>query len=141
EEACTAILARLRMADHRSVAVVDLCFFPDRRRDDDARLGCSRAAQVPHEAADTGVASREAVLDQVLPDRHRIASARERGFDAIAMRLTRTRLGSARGKWRRPPCRRGVGGRLRGNGRFSIPFSWSPASADRNTGRLQIIAD
>ena len=63
------------MADHRPLAVVDLRFLARRGGDDDARLGRRGAPQLPDEAADAGVAGREAELvDQVLPDRHRIAA-------------------------------------------------------------------
>jgi hypothetical protein len=48
EETRAAILAGLRMADHRPVSVVHLGFFADRRRDDDARLEWRRAAQAMH---------------------------------------------------------------------------------------------
>ena len=39
EEPRAPVLARLRMAHHRAVAVIDLAFFAGRGRDDDAGLG------------------------------------------------------------------------------------------------------
>jgi len=135
----TAKLSGLRMADHRSVTVVDLRFFYDGRRDDDARLGRGRAAQLPDEATDTGVSGGESFFDQVLSDRHRVATELERGFDSITMRLARTGLWRARRRGGPRPRRR-VGGHLRRNGRFSLSFSGSPTAANENTGRFQIVA-
>ncbi len=135
EEPRPPVLARLRMADHRPVAVVDLGLFARRGRDDDASLGGRRAAQVEDKAPDTGVPGGEAVLDQVLPDRHRIAPEFQCGVDAIAMRLTRARLRGTRRRGR-PRCRRSVGGHLPGNGRFSLSFAWSPSSTGGDAGRF-----
>src|SRR5262249_3684796 len=59
---------------------------------------------------------------------------------AIAIGMPRTRLLLAR-RWRRPTHLWTVGGHLPGNGRFSLSFSWSPASANGDAGRFQIIAD
>ena len=90
------ILAGLRMADHRAVAVVDLTFLAGRGDDDDARLGRRGAPQVLDEAPDASVARREAeLIDEVLPNRHRVPADLERGFDAVAIRFTRTGLRGA----------------------------------------------
>jgi anti-anti-sigma factor len=56
EEPRAAVLGRLRMTDHRSLAVVHLRFFTRCRRDDDARLDGRAAAPLADEATDAGVA-------------------------------------------------------------------------------------
>ena len=45
EEPRAPVLARLRMAHHRAVAVIDLAFFARRGGDHDARLGRGRPAE------------------------------------------------------------------------------------------------
>ena len=90
-----SVLARLRMADHRPLAVVDLGFLARRGGDDDARLRRRGAPELPDEAADTRIARGEAdLVDEVLPDRHRIAAEPHGRFDALAMRLARTARGA-----------------------------------------------
>ena len=84
-----AVLARLGMADHRAFAVVDLRLFARRGGDDDARVRRRRAPECPDEAADTRIPRGEAdVIDEVLPDRHRIAA------DAARAASMRSRWGS-----------------------------------------------
>ena len=54
------------------------------------------AAQLAHEALHALGAAGEAVLiDQVLPDGHRIAAAAESEFDGLAVGLTSTGAGTA----------------------------------------------
>ena len=114
EEARAAVLAGLRMADHRAVAVVDLRLLARRGEDHRMGLGRARPAQSPHEAADARVAGREAVaVDEVLPDGHRVAPAPERLDDHLAVRLAGARLRAAAGP-RGPGRRRRVGGHLIG---------------------------
>ena len=97
EEPRASVLARAAVADHRALAVVDLAFFAGRGRDDDARLGGRAAAQRHDEAADARVPRGEAVVvDQVLPDRHRVAAARQRLGDQLAIRLAGARARRAR---------------------------------------------
>src|SRR5207253_320588 len=69
EEPRAAVLATLRVAHHRPLAVVDLTLFAGRREDARVRLRRGRALGLAHEAPDAGVARGEAmVVDQVLPD-------------------------------------------------------------------------
>ena len=115
EEPRAPVLARLRMADHRAVAVIDLAFFAGRGGDDDARLGRRRAAERHDEAADARIPGGEAVVvDEVLPDRHRVAAAPERLDDQLSIRLARARTRRAT----RARDRSRVGGHLRPGGRF-----------------------
>jgi len=66
------------MPDHRPVAVVDLASSPTAVVMT-TRVDGSPTAQLPHEAAEAGVASGKAVvIDRVLPDRHRVAPAVQR---------------------------------------------------------------
>ncbi len=131
EEARAPILAGLRVAHHRAVAVVHLAFLAGRGGDDDARLRRRRAAERDHEASHAGVARGEAmVIDEVLPDRHGVAPAMQGFGDQLAVGLAGTRrrraLGHSTdaevgGHRRRDNCRfrRGrVGGHPRPNGRF-----------------------
>ncbi len=105
EEARAPVLARLRMADHRAVAVFDLRFLAHGGGDDHAGVDRRAPAEVSDEATDAGVARREAVvIDQVLPDRHGIPAAAERVDNQLAVRVA----GARRSSWRRPR-RRGVG--------------------------------
>ena len=69
EQARAAITARLRIADHRAAAVIDLCFFARRGDDDRTGLLASARFELPDEALDALVAASEAVLiHQVLID-------------------------------------------------------------------------
>ena len=89
------VLAGLRMAHHRAVAVIDLAFFARRGGDHDARVGRDGAAQRHDEAPDTRIPRGEAVVvDEVLPDRHRVA-ARGRAPRRSALDTARTRSRSA----------------------------------------------
>src|SRR6185437_1909105 len=139
EEARAAIFVRLCIAHHRSLAVIDLAFFSGRGDDDRARLDRSVFAQRGDKAADTRVARGEAVIiDEVLPDRHRIATAAHRLEDQRAIRLARARARRAAG-WRRA-WGRGVGGHLHRGGRI---WRWphgrpSAGAPHRDAGRPQI---
>ena len=100
EEACASVLARGRVAYHRPFAVVDLRLLAWRRRNDDAGLGRRCAAQLHDEATDARIPGAEAVVvDQVLPDRHRVAPASQGFGDEITIGLAGAR---ARGARRRP---------------------------------------
>ena len=93
EEARAPVLAGLRVPHHRPVAVIDLAFFAGRGGDDDARLGRRRAPRsVCDEAPHARIPRGEAVaIDQVLPDRHRVAATPERLDDQLSIRLARAR--------------------------------------------------
>jgi hypothetical protein len=80
------------MADHRAVAVVDLALLAGRRLDDGVGLGDGGAAELAHEAHDARVAGGKAVaVDKVLPERDRVAPARQRCRDEFAVELAPTR--------------------------------------------------
>jgi hypothetical protein len=105
------VVARMRVADHRAAAVIDLRLFGGRRQDDGASLGAGAAAQLADEAPDARVAGGETVvIDQILVNRLGIASLAEREFDEIAEGLAGARAGTATG--RRTGA--GVGGHLVG---------------------------
>ena len=153
EEPCPPVLAGLGVPDHRSVAVVDLRFLSRSAGDDDPGLDGGLPPDGRDEAPHAGVAGWEAVvIDQVLPDGHRIAPAAERLDDQLAVGLARARLrrssgrvsargaGFTRARAGRG-CRRWVGGHRRRNGR-SCRTSGRPAAApDHHARGLQIAAD
>src|SRR5438552_1437963 len=98
EEPRAPVLPRRGVADHGAVAVVDLAFLARRRLDDGVRLGGRGAAELAGEAPDARVAGGETVrVDQVLPDRHRVAPSGERGRDQFPVRLARAGGGTAPG--------------------------------------------
>jgi hypothetical protein len=118
EESRAPVLARLRMAHHRAIAVIDLAFLAGRGGDHDARLARGGPPERQDEAPHTRIPSREAVVvDEVLPDRHRIAPASERLADQRSIRLARarTRRTTRTCDWSE------VGGHLRRGGRFWRP--------------------
>ena len=92
EQPHPAVLARLRVAHHRAIAVVDLALGTRSRLDHRMRLEGLLTAQRDHEATNTLVAVREAVIiDQVLPHRHRVAALGDTRLDEFAVGLARTR--------------------------------------------------
>ena len=115
EEPRAPILAVCAERTIRTLAVIDLAFFARRRGDDDARLRRRRATQREDEATHAGIARGEAVVvDEVLPDGHRVAAPSERLDDQLSIRLARTRTrGPARAR-----DRADVGGDLRPGGRI-----------------------
>jgi hypothetical protein len=61
---------------------------PRRRRDQDGRLGRRRAPERQHKAPDARIPRGEpVVVDQVLPDGHRVPTAPERLADQLSIRL------------------------------------------------------
>src|SRR6185437_15231996 len=119
EESGAPVLARLRVAHHRPIAVIDLAFFAGCRRDHDARLRRGRAAEGQDKAPHARIASREAVIvDEVLPDRHGVASAAERLGDLLSIGLARART-------------RRTGRDAASAPRRSTPPSWWPLSPHR----------
>ena len=122
EEARAAVLARARVAHHRAVAVIDLGFLAGRGDDHRVRLGRPRPAQRHDEAAHAGVLSGEAVIvDEIPPDRHRVATPGEGQLDQFAVRRAGAGGGGpARPRRPRRPIgkarreRPGVGGHLFG---------------------------
>ena len=144
------VAARVRVADHRAAAIINLALLAGGRRDDHARLDGSTPTQAPHEAADTRIAGRKTVVaDQVLVDGDGVAPLGQGGLDALAERLAgagRRRparwngVGRYRPRGGRVCCGR-VGGHLPGNGRFCRLCRRPPWAADRQPRRLQIGAD
>ena len=152
EEPCSPVLAGVRVTDHRSLAVVDLCFFAPVRGDHCPGLEGGLLPDGRDEAPHARIARREAVVvDQVLPDGHGVAPAAERVDDQLAVGLARARVWRSTGLLRGDGCRGGgalagrrsrrrVGGHLRRNGRF-CRASRRPATApDFQAGRLQVPA-
>ncbi len=83
-------------AHHRAFAVVDLRLFTGRRNDDGTRLGRGIASKLPDESLDARIPRPEAVVvDQLLPNRHRVAALGERRFNQVDMRLAGTDGGRA----------------------------------------------
>jgi len=108
----TPVLARLRVAHHRVLAVVDLALLARSGLDPWMGLGAPLIAQLAHEPLHARVAAWEAVVvDHVLPDRHHRAALRHGLLDPLAVGLAGARLRTAPGR-RRPG--RGVGRRLLG---------------------------
>jgi len=88
EETGAPVLARLRMARHGVVAVIDLGFFTVRRGNDHARLQRRRVSEDGHEAAHAQIPGGEAlVVDEVLPDGHGVAASPERLNDQLRTQL------------------------------------------------------
>src|ERR1700677_2697533 len=88
EQPGAPILAALRIAHHGTGPVIHLCFFTS--FGEDHRTGFRRldSAQLANEAFDALIAASESVLiDQVLPDGHGIAAARQTQLDRFAVRI------------------------------------------------------
>jgi len=144
EEPGAPTLMGLGIAHHRAGAVSDLRFLAGGGDDYHAGFGRLRAAQLAHEALHALVAVDEAVfIDQVLPDRSRIAASAEPQFDGLPIWLAGTGAGTAlrRSNWFRRKSTHfvsleavEVGDHLRvGNhlvGRFSGDYHW-PVLGDR----------
>jgi hypothetical protein len=147
EQTRAPVLAGLPVADHRAGPVIDLRFLARSSKDDPAGFQRLRSAQFANVTLHALISATEAVLvDQFLPDRHRIPAMRQARFDEFAIRLA----GTGGGTWRgfqlarvggHPAtigrfCRRGVGGHLIRIGRFCRWLPPTPASrlAHRYTG-------
>ena len=125
EKPCPAVLAGVRVTDHRPLPVVNLCFFSPVRGDDRPGLDGGLLPDGRDEAPHARIARREAVVvDQVLPDGHGVAAAAERVDDQFAVGLARAGLRRSTGRLRGDGCgitgalagrrgRRRVGGHLR----------------------------
>ena len=91
-----AILARLRVPDHRPGPVVDLGFFPRSRLNDARRGRTGHATELAHEPLDRLVAASESVIrNQILPDGHRVAATHQGRFNDLPVGL-RTGRGPGR---------------------------------------------
>src|SRR5207247_9434027 len=101
------------MTHHWAVAVIDLAFLAGRGGDHDARLRRRRSPERQHEASDAGIPGGEAVvLDEVLPDSHRVATKPERLGDQPSVRLARAGTRRSAPTWDRSD----LGGTLRPGG-------------------------
>jgi hypothetical protein len=93
DEESRAAVSTTRIADHRTCAVVDLTLDTRRRHDHRMRIRAALLRQSPDEALHAGVLRGEAVLiDEVLPDRLRVATDLDRPLDDLAVRLASTGL-------------------------------------------------
>ena len=109
------IFVNLLRAHHDAGLTIILAW---RGRDHAARLGRRRASERQHEAPHARVPRAEpVVIDQVLPDRHRVSAAPERLGDELAIRLARARSRRATRPWHQSE----VGGHLFLGGRFWRP--------------------
>src|SRR5271155_581571 len=91
EQSRAAILAALRVAHHRTTAVVDLRLFSWGGENDAGRFWKLGASKLANEALHRLVASSKALIgDQILPDGHGIPATTESLLDQIAVRLAGT---------------------------------------------------
>src|SRR6266852_7269880 len=91
EQSRAAILAALRVAHHRTTAVVDLRLFSWGGENDDGRFWKLGDSKLANEALHRLVASSKALIgDQILPDGHGIPATTESLLDHIAVRLAGT---------------------------------------------------
>ena len=148
EEPCPPVLAGSGVADHRPLAVVDLCFLPPGRRDDHPGLDGGLLPERRDEAPHARISSRKAmVIDQVLPDGHGIAPPADGLDDQLSVGFAGARPrrsagavpGHGRGVTRVRAgrrCRRRVGGHLRRNGRFCGSGGRPAPTPHHHAGRL-----
>ncbi len=95
EQSRAAILAALRVAHHRTTAVIDLRFFSHGGQDDARRFWKLRSPKLANEALHRLVASSKALVgDQVLPDGLAIAPSRKPLLDQFTVWFTGTQ-----GQW------------------------------------------
>src|SRR5215469_17268974 len=82
EQPCPPIFAAVRIAHHRTTAVVDLGFFSGSSQDDARRFRTLRSAKLPNKAFHRLIAaSKTVVRHQVLPNRHGIPAKTESQLD------------------------------------------------------------
>jgi hypothetical protein len=73
EQSCSTILAALRIADHRALAVIDLRLFSGQSLDHGTCFRVLASVQFGDKTPDALVAAGEAAgVHQLLPDRHRV---------------------------------------------------------------------
>ena len=146
EEPGAAVFARDRIANQRAGAVVDLGFFAGGGEDDGAGFRGLCAALLADEAFDGFVGTGETVeIDQVLPDRHGVATDQEGLLDELAVGLAGAGGGGGVGGHRIGRfCRlfgggvgAGVGGHLIGRFWWSA-FAPGSGGTQRDSGGLQV---
>src|SRR5215472_11144587 len=88
EQPRAPVLARVRIADHRTRPIVHLALFTWLGLDDSTGFGRSGTAPFPHITLHALIATREpVVIDQVLPDAHGVAATSEFQFDQFPIGL------------------------------------------------------
>src|SRR6516225_9450047 len=86
KQPCPAILAALRIAYHRTTAVIDLRLFSWGGENDARGFRTLRSAKLANESLHRLIAAPKAVVrHQVLPDRFAIAALGEALFDQLAV--------------------------------------------------------
>src|SRR5512146_742449 len=86
EQSRATVLARIRIAHHRSGAVIHLALFARPRLDDRPSLSRHRSTQLANETLHALVAAREPMsVDQVLENAHRVAATRQLQLDPLAV--------------------------------------------------------
>ena len=152
EEPCPPVLAGVRVTDHRSLAVVDLCFLRRGGGDDHPSLDGGLLPNGRDEAPHARIARRESmVIDQVLPDGHGVAPPAKRFDDQLTVGFAGARPRRSTGALPGPGgggtrartgrgCHRRVGGHLRRNGRFCRTSGRAATAPHRQAGRLQVAA-
>jgi hypothetical protein len=91
EQPRAPVLARLRVADHRPGAIINLRFFTRGRLNHHARFRRGRSAHLPHEPFYAGVFFGEAVaVHQILPNGHGVPALGQLSFDELPVRLAGT---------------------------------------------------
>src|SRR5712692_6586120 len=99
EQSRAAILAALRVAHHRTTAVVDLRLFSWGGENNACRFWKLGAAKLANEALHRLVASSKALIgDQILPDGLAIAPSRQPLLDQLTVGFTGTRGPGVRGR-------------------------------------------
>src|SRR5207244_1902888 len=97
---CPPVLARLRIANHRTRAVIDLRFFSWTGEDDANGFRRLRAAEFTNEALDGVVSAAETLIGHhVLPDRSGITPATQSQRDRFPEWLAVTGGSTRFGKW------------------------------------------
>src|SRR5215472_16245973 len=97
KQPCPAILAGLRIAYHRTTAVIDLRLFSWCGEDDACCFRTLRSVKLPDKALHRLIAAGKAVVrHQVLPDGFAIAPSGQTLFDQFAVLLTDTCRGRGR---------------------------------------------
>ena len=152
EEPCPPVLAGVRVTDHRSLAVVDLCFLRRGGGDDHPSLDGGLLPNGRDEAPHARIARRESmVIDQVLPDGHGVAPSAKCFDDQLTVGFAGARPRRSTGALPGPGgggtrartgrgCHRRVGGHLRRNGRFCRTSGRAATAPHRQAGRLQVAA-
>src|SRR5579872_7424828 len=97
KKARATVLARVRIAHHRTGTVIDLRFFTRGSLDHRTCFRCRCSTQLAYEALDALIARAKAVtVDQFLPDRLGVSAKRKASLDQLSIGFTGTRRWAAR---------------------------------------------